>query len=264
LRDRSPNDDAVTQWDRSLRDLPSLHTLRLHEIDTTHVVKALKAIWWENPISANRTRERLEKVLSAAKVEKFRTGENPAAWRDNLKHLLPSPRKLNKKKGHAAVQYEKAPALMAALAYDGATIARCVEVGILTCTRSQEIRWMEWTELDLVKKKTWPIPGEKMKIKGEGAGKPHLVPLTDQSIAIIQSMRKVGRYVFSSDHAIEHQPLFRQCAGRRDQARRIQRHDARHAHHVSHAQPPTRSARIFSLSPRGRPGRVVLLDQRDA
>lgn len=211
LRDRSPDDDAVKQWDRSLRDLPSLHALRLHEIESTHVVKALKAIWWEKPISANRTRERLEKVLSAAKVEKFRTGENPAAWRDNLKHLLPSARKLNKKKGHASVQYEKAPALMAALAYDGAKVARCVEVGILTCTRSQEIRWMEWTELDLVRKKTWLIPGEKMKIKGEGDGKPHLVPLTDQAIAIIQSMPKVGRYVFPSDHAIEHQPFFAQA-----------------------------------------------------
>ena len=128
----------MTQWDRSLRDLPSLHTLRLHEIDTTHVVKALKAIWWEKPISANRTRERLEKVLSAAKVEKFRTGENPAAWRDNLKHLLPSPRKLNKKKGHASVQCEKAPALMAALAYDGATVARCQKEDVADPRRENE------------------------------------------------------------------------------------------------------------------------------
>ncbi|MET4148646.1 hypothetical protein ABIC08_004052 [Bradyrhizobium sp. RT9b] len=203
LRGRSEQDDEVQAWARSLRDLSKLHQKKLHEIDTTHVIEALKTIWWEKPVSAGRTRERLERVLSAAKVEKYRTGENPAAWRDNLKHVLPSPRKLNRKKGHRSLKYERAPALMATLAYDPYPVARCVEVGILCCSRSQEIRWMEWEELDLVKR-TWLIPAEKMKVKGE-LGKPHLVPLTDQAIAIIQSMPRVGRYVFPSDHAAEHQ-----------------------------------------------------------
>ena len=67
---------------------------------------------------------------------------------------------------------------------------------------------MEWDELDF-DKKTWLIPGAKMKIKGETAdGKPHLVPLTDQAIEIIQSMPRVGKYVFPSDadQTVEHQP----------------------------------------------------------
>lgn len=206
LRGRSEEDSEVKAWSRSLHDVPTLHRKKLHEVDTSHVVEALKPIWWEKPISANRTRERIEKVLSAAKVEKFRIGENPAAWRDNLKHLLPSPRKLNKKKGHASVKYESAPALMAALSYDPYPVARCTEVGILCCSRSQEIRWMEWTELDFVKR-TWLIPAEKMKIKGEDEGKPHLVPLTDQAISIIQSMPQGGIYVFPSNHSVEHQPF---------------------------------------------------------
>ncbi|RXH05202.1 tyrosine-type recombinase/integrase [Bradyrhizobium vignae] len=206
LRGRSERDEEVLAWTRSLRDLSKLHDKKLHEIDTTHVVEALKLIWWKKPVSAGRTRERLERVLSAAKVEKHRTGENPAAWRDNLKHLLPSPRKLNRKKGHASINYERAPALMAALAYDPYPVARCVEVGILCCSRSQEIRLMEWDELNFAKR-TWLIPAEKMKIKGEADPKPHLVPLTDAAIAIIQSMPRVGRYVFPSNHADEHQPF---------------------------------------------------------
>jgi integrase len=193
------SDDEPRQWMRSIRDVPSLHAMKLHEIDNTHIIAALKPIWWEKPITADRTRQRIEKLLDAAKVEKLRTGENPAAWRGNLKFVLPSARKLNKKKGHASVPYAKAPALMNALRYETGNSARCVEVGILTCTRSQEIRWMEWTELDF-DKKTWLIPGSKMKIKGETAdGRPHLVPLTDQAIAIIQSMPRVGKYVFPSD-----------------------------------------------------------------
>jgi integrase len=179
----------------------------LHEIETAHVTEALKPIWWEKPISVNRTCERIEKLLDAAKVEKFRTGENPAAWRGNLKFVLPSARKLNKKKGHASVPYSKAPALMTTLRYEPGNAARCVEVGILTCARSQEIRLMEWDEIDFDAKQ-WTCPAEKMKIKDESEPKPHLVPLSDQAIEIIKSMPRVGRYVFSSDHAEEHQPFF--------------------------------------------------------
>jgi integrase len=198
--------DEVRQWKRSIDDVPSLHDLKVHEIDTPHIVKALEKIWWEKPITANRTRERIEKLLDAAKVEKLRTGDNPAAWRGNLKFVLPSARKLNKKKGHPSVPYDQAPALMTKLHYEGSVVSRCVQVGILTVARSQEIRLMEWTEIDF-KKKTWLCPAEKMKIKGGDKPRDHLVPLTDKAIDIILAMPKVGRFVFPSDHADGHQPF---------------------------------------------------------
>jgi integrase len=200
----SPEEEK--QWRRSIGDVASLHPLKLHQIDTPHIIGALKPIWWEKPVTANRTRQRIERLLNAAKVEKFRTGENPAAWRGNLAGVFPSARKLNKKKGHPSVPYAKAPALLVALHYDTGVVARCVETGILTVARSQEIRLMEWEEIDF-DKKTWLCPAEKMKVKGQDEPKPHLVPLTDQAIEIIQSMPRVGRYVFPSDHADEHAPF---------------------------------------------------------
>src|SRR5262249_46826679 len=116
-------------------------------------------------------------------------------------------RKLNKKRGHTSVPYTKAPMLMAALAFDPYPVARCVEVGTLTVARSQEIRMMEWSEIDF-DKRTWLVAGDKMKAKGDTAeGKPHLVPLSGQAITIIESMPRVGRYVFPSNHTIEHQPF---------------------------------------------------------
>jgi integrase len=198
--------DEEKQWVRSIRDVPSLHALRPHEIDVSHILDALKPIWWEKPITADRTRQRIEKLLDAAKVEKLRTGDNPATWRGNLKFVLPAARKLNKKKAHPSVPYAKAPALMMALRYDTGMVARCVEIGILTVARSQEIRLMEWTEIDFAKK-TWLCPAEKMKIKGDDEPKDHLVPLSDQAIAIIRSLPNAGRYVFPSDHADDHAPF---------------------------------------------------------
>ncbi|MGW1423844.1 tyrosine-type recombinase/integrase [Bradyrhizobium manausense] len=197
------------QWARSIADVPTLHKRKLHEITTEHVLAALKPIWSAKPITAMRTRQRIERLLDAAKALKLRVGENPAMWRGNLKHLLPSPRKLNRKKskgGHASVPYDRTPALMVELRFDAGVVARCVEVGILTVARSQEIRLMEWDEIDL-KKKTWLIPAEKMKIKGETTPKRHLVPLSDQAIDIIKTMPRVGRYVFPSNHAEGHQPF---------------------------------------------------------
>ena len=200
--------DEEKAWERSLRDIPTLQKLTLKEITTSHVKDALTPIWTKKPVTANRIRQRIERVLDAAKAEHLREGDNPARWRGNLAILFTSARKLNKKKGHASVPYKKAPDLMARLGEDPARVARCVEVGILTVTRSKEIRLMEWTEIDF-DKLTWLIPAEKMKIKEDGEQNPkdHLVPLADQAIKIIQSMPRLGRFVFPSDHVIEHQPF---------------------------------------------------------
>ena len=169
------SEEELKQWQRSVRDVPSLHDKKLQEITTEHVLEALKAIWTVKPVTASRTRQRIERLMDAAKALRLRTGENPAAWRGNLKHLLPSPRKLNRKKGHRSAPYTKMPGMMTGLRYDPGNAARCTEVGILTVSRSQEIRLMEWTELDF-EARTWMVPAEKMKIKGELGPKPHLVP----------------------------------------------------------------------------------------
>jgi len=200
------SEEELKQWQRSIRDVPSLHDKKLQEITTEHVLEALKAIWTVKPVTASRTRQRIERLMDAAKALRLRTGENPAAWRGNLKHLLPSPRKLNRKKGHRSAPYTKMPGMMTGLRYDPGNAARCTEVGILTVSRSQEIRLMEWTELDF-EARTWMVPAEKMKIKGELEPKPHLVPLSDQAIEIIQSMPRTDKYVFPSDHAEQHQPF---------------------------------------------------------
>jgi integrase len=105
---------------------------------------------------------------------------------------------VHRKKPHPSLPYAKAPALMTALSYDPGNSARCVEVGVLTTTRSQEVRLMEWSEIDFDKRQ-WRIPAEKMKVKGDEEPKPHLVPLSDQALGIIKSMPRTGRYVFPSD-----------------------------------------------------------------
>ena len=47
-------------------------------------------------------------MLDAAKAEGLRAGENPAAWRGNLKHLLPKRKKLSRGH-HKAMPYVDVP-----------------------------------------------------------------------------------------------------------------------------------------------------------
>lgn len=66
---------------------------------------------------------------------------------------------------------------------------------IYAMCRPGEMRAAEWGEID-IDRCEWRIPAEKMKKR-----KPHIVPLSDQLLAIIEAMRSVSgesRYVFAS------------------------------------------------------------------
>lgn len=61
--------------------------------------------------------------------------------------------------------------------------------------RPGELRQMEWAEINF-EKKIWTLPAEKMKMR-----QPHAVPLSRQSLGILESMRGLtgkGKYVFPS------------------------------------------------------------------
>jgi integrase len=68
----------------------------------------------------------------------------------------------------------------------------------LTALRLSEVCEASWLEFDL-KKKLWTIPAARMKKTGKAA-KPHLVPLTDAMLEILESLPRFtgGEFVFSN------------------------------------------------------------------
>jgi hypothetical protein len=156
------------QWEMTLRDYAGpLRDKPVNEITTEDVLAVLRPIWQRIPETANRVRGRIENVLDAAKVQGFRTGENPAAWRGHLKLVLPARRKLTRGH-HAAMPIDDLPDFMAALRARPAIAARCLEFAILTAARSSEALGARWDEIDL-RTKVWTIPafnpgtGRRMK-----------------------------------------------------------------------------------------------------
>ena len=66
-----------------------------------------------------------------------------------------------------------------------------VELLALTGQRREEVAQLTWDELDLASQ-TWTLPGSRTK-----NGKPHIVHLSKEAIAVLMRMPKLGRFVFS-------------------------------------------------------------------
>src|SRR3569623_2075133 len=99
------------------------------EVDVYDVVAVLQPIWFTKLTTATRLRGRIERVFAAAKALKYRAGENPAAWKENLQTLLADPAKLaqiKQKSHHPALPWQDVPAFMAALSQIDTVPARAL------------------------------------------------------------------------------------------------------------------------------------------
>ena len=176
-----------------------IYKLPVNLIDTDHVLKCVSPIWKEKTETARRTQNRIERVLAFATVKKYRSGENPARWRDHLDHLLADPGKIAKTENHAAIDYRDMPAFMVTLRGRKVTISNlALEFLILTCARTDEVLKAKWDEIDL-SEATWTIPAERMKMR-----KPHVVPLTPRAVEVLKASwgisSKIGGKVGASPY----------------------------------------------------------------
>ena len=180
------NEKHRAQWKSSLlNDAAPLRPIRVDRITTDDVVATLKPIWTTKPETASRLRGRIERVLDAAKAKGHRKGENPAAWRGQLEHLLAKRQRLTRGH-HAALRFDAVPEFIGKLRAREATAALALEFLILTAARSGEVRGATWTELDL-EAKVWTVPAARMK-----AGREHRVPLSARALEILAAVQPLA------------------------------------------------------------------------
>ena len=180
------------QWRMTLETYAApLRSRPVDEIDTEAVLAVLKPIWQAKPETASRLRGRMEAVLDAAKAQGHRSGENPAAWRGHLSHLLPK-RGVLSRGHHAAMDYHEVPGFLAQLREREATGALALEFCILTATRSGETLGARWSEIDMAAK-VWTVPATRMK-----AARAHRIPLSDGAMAVLEKLAtaRTGDFVF--------------------------------------------------------------------
>jgi integrase len=202
-RDSWRNAVHAKQWATTLKTyvFPKIGAMLVSDIETAHVVDVLSPIWTAKSETASRVRSRIELILAREKALGRRSGENPAAWKENLAAVLPKPSKVRRSKHHEAMPAKQIGDFMAKLRGDTTTIARALEFCIVTCTRTSEVLHARFDEIDLdwVDPETgkprplWVIPGSRMK-----AGREHRVALSTRAVEIVKEMEqyRVGDYLF--------------------------------------------------------------------
>jgi integrase len=179
------------QWRTSLAAYAgAIRDKRVDQITTEDVLAVLKPIWQQKPETASRVRNRIERVLDAAKARRLRSGDNPAGWRGHLDKLLPKRGKLTRGH-HEAMEYADVPAFVAKLRKREGVAAMGLEFITLTAARMSEAIEATWGEFDL-DARLWVIPADRMK-----AGREHRVPLSERAVEILRQIERRGDRVFN-------------------------------------------------------------------
>jgi integrase len=186
------NPKSAHQWRASLEThARAIIDLPVDQIDVNHLIKVFEPIWYTLPETARRVRGRIEAILSLSKTKGNRTGENPAAWRDNLKNIFKSTPTLVH--GHfASMYYQEVPNFLRDLRLRDSMSAVALEWIILTVSRAQVAVSATWSEIN-IERRLWRIKSARMKGDKEAAitGEDHVVPLTARAIAILEVMSKL-------------------------------------------------------------------------
>jgi integrase len=185
------------QWRNTLNTYasPVIGCIPVGTVTTPLVLKILQPIWTSKTETATRVRGRIEKVLDWAKVQGYRTGDNPAVWRGHLSEALPKPSRVAEAGHHAALPWSEVGQFMTSLRAMAGTASLATQLIILTATRTSEVIEATWSEFNL-DAGLWVIPKERMKGFRE-----HRVPLSAQALAVLGKVKastKSSEFVFPS------------------------------------------------------------------
>jgi integrase len=188
------NPAHAKQWETTLETYvtPIIGALSAADVDVTHVLKVLEqpvaatarhpggTFWDARRETASRVRGRIEMVLDWATARRYRTGDNPAAWK-TIGKVLPARGKIAVA-NLGALPFVDIPAFTAALRLHHDVAAQALLFTILTAARTNEVLGARWSEIDR-HKKVWTIPANRMK-----AGEAHTVPLAQPVLDLLDAL----------------------------------------------------------------------------
>ena len=186
------NEKHRKQWLSSIDRLvmPALGDMPVRDICTKDILRMLEPHWRIRTVTAKKVRGRVEAVLTWATVAGHREGDNPAAWRGNLKELLPAPAKVAKAQHHPALSLGDVSRWWSDLAQRDGMAARALQFLTLTAARSGEVRGMTWDEIEpgsltdsARSGGVWTIPVSRMK-----NGREHRVPLAPEAVELLKDL----------------------------------------------------------------------------
>ncbi len=181
------NDKHAGQWHMTLKmyAYPVIGKHPVDQVDKDHVLKILTPIWYDKTETAYRTRGRMEAILDWAKAKGYREGDNPAAWKGNLKSILPSPKLTTPKKKQPSLPYTQIKVFMADLNAMEGLSPRALEFAILTGARDDQIRQAQWSQID---DDLWTIPAGAGLKGAKGAENEQRIPLAPEVVELLAAL----------------------------------------------------------------------------
>jgi integrase len=189
-------EDSVERGRRLIeKDLASISNLPIAEVTAPTLLTALRKMEQRGIVeSAHRARGLAGQIFRYA-IATGRAERNPAA------DLIGALERPQTKHFASIVLPSKIGELLRAIhSYQGSPVTvTALKLAPLLFVRPNELRHAEWAEMDL-SKAVWDIPAKKMKMK-----QPHLVPLSDQAVAILRELHPLtgsGKYVFPGTRSV--------------------------------------------------------------
>ena len=169
---------ALSMYCADLLDRP------IDEISREDMLRVLVPVYSTKRATAKRLRGWIRGVLAWGQAHGHVEGVNVAG--EMIDAAVP-------KNGHTVehrpmLRYQDVPEGLRKIEASSATpaVRACLRLIALTACRSGEARGATWEEIDLTAR-VWTIPASRMK-----ANREHIVPLTAQTIEVIESMRPLS------------------------------------------------------------------------
>ena len=207
---------------------PVIGNLPVSELKPRHFIDLLKGIEEKGLLEvASRTRQHLSNIMRHA-VHQELIDTNPAA---NLGGVTTPP----VRRHYPALPLERLPALLERIGayHQGRELTRhAVLLMLHVFIRSSELRFARWSEIDFTNR-VWTIPATRepiigVRYSGRGAKMrmPHIVPLSEQSIAILKQIKDItgnNELIFPGDH----NPYKPMCENTVNKALRVMGYDTK-------------------------------------
>ncbi|HBA4299929.1 TPA: tyrosine-type recombinase/integrase [Escherichia coli] len=207
---------------------PVIGNLPVSELKPRHFIDLQKGIEEKGLLEvASRTRQHLSNIIRHA-VHQELIDTNPAA---NLSGVTTPP----VRRHYPALPLERLPELLERIGayHQGRELTRhAVLLMLHVFIRSSELRFARWSEIDFTNR-VWTIPATREPIigvhySGRGAKMrmPHIVPLSEQSIAILKQIKDItgnNELIFPGDH----NPYKPMCENTVNKALRVMGYDTK-------------------------------------
>ncbi|MDT7487259.1 tyrosine-type recombinase/integrase [Citrobacter koseri] len=186
---------------------PDIGAMDIARIETLHLTKMLQNVNDKGVHDvAGRVRQHLTKIMRHA-VQRGLIKYNPALDLDGIVTTALS-------RHHPALPLKRLPELLNRLdQYEGRVLTRlALELNLHVFLRSSELRLARWDEFNL-KAHIWTVPATREVVQGvrfsERGAKmkdEHLVPLSDQAVALLEEIKKMtgeSVFVFAGAHSLD-------------------------------------------------------------